>query len=427
MRPLKVLLLLFVFLSASYNAHACSMYKITVGDKTMVGTNEDAWRTESQIWFETGSEGEYGACYTGSRKVGHDSYAAQSGMNEHGLVYSRLESYHPLRINSKGKDRKKIDRPDDFLKQILHLCKDVNEVDAYLKQYDHSIFIDDVFIFIDPTGYYLVVEPYSMQIGREANYVLSNFCPSITTEDQRRNLGRYRSGVDYLVAGADTSHQFCTSLSDTMHVCRDKLGDGTLLTGIWDTKNKVVNLHFYHDYSTVVGFNIMEELAKGNHAIDIISLFPVNTEFEQLKTYVTPFNTPSLRIALSLLGLFFFISSALFALSSIRKKVNRYRLFRVFVSLLCLVMFLYMFALVTNHDIYYFSAPFVHFNSPLISISSFIPFVMLIAIIPLVRFNYSVIKKNTWSFFWKLLITSNSISFVVLFWTFVYWGLYDVF
>jgi len=423
----KILLVSTVIFSTISNSKACSMYKITVGDKTMVGTNEDAWRTDSYIWFETGKEGEYGACYTGSRSVGGNSYAAQSGMNEQGLVYSRLESYHPSRPEKVGINRKTIKWPDDFLKQILHKCKDVNDVYDYMKQYDHSIFIHDVFIFVDKSGKHLIVEPYSMQIGNEANYVLSNFCPSITSEDQRRNLKRYRNGVDLLSTGADTSLDFCKSLSNAMHVCRENIGDGTLLTGIWDIKNREVNIYFYHDYSKVVSFNINDELSKGNHSIDVTTLFPVNTEFERLKTYITPLNNPALRLVMALLGMFFFVSSLLFAVNAVRKKLRHNRLFKGLFSLLCFMMFCYMYVLTTNMDAFYFAAPYVHYQSNLISAFSYAPIIMLAALVPSIKLNYKIIKENSWGIFWRFLLTANNIAYIILFGSFIYWGFYYIF
>ena len=74
----------------------------------------------------------------------------------------------------------------------------VEEVKKYIEQYDHSIFIDDVFIYIDSSGKYLVVEPYQLIEGNNPNYVLSNFCPSITDNENARNLERYRNGEDFL-------------------------------------------------------------------------------------------------------------------------------------------------------------------------------------------------------------------------------------
>jgi hypothetical protein len=69
-----------------------------------------------------------------------------------------------------------------------------------------------------------------------------------------------------------------------MHVCRKRNGDGTLLTAIWDLKNGTTNLFFYHDYNNSVQFNLKTELLKGDHIIEIPSLFPVNTEFERFAT-----------------------------------------------------------------------------------------------------------------------------------------------
>lgn len=48
---------------------ACSMYKITVDGKTMVGCNHDAWLTTPKIWFENAKQpNEYGAVFTGEGK-----------------------------------------------------------------------------------------------------------------------------------------------------------------------------------------------------------------------------------------------------------------------------------------------------------------------------------------------------------------------
>lgn len=138
-------LLSFLLLTLGGNkTHACSMYKITVDGKTMVGCNEDAWRITSVIWFENANEQQkYGAGFTGSRQTFDHKTAPQSGMNEAGLTFSRLVAYHPKKaIDLSGK--KKITNEVSYLTDILHQCATVDEVKHYIKQYDHSIFIDDV-------------------------------------------------------------------------------------------------------------------------------------------------------------------------------------------------------------------------------------------------------------------------------------------
>ena len=321
---------------------ACSMYKITLNGKTMVGCNEDAWRLTPHIWFENPTSNQlYGVAFTGSRFDGANGYAPQSGMNEHGLTFSRLSSYMDIDPSSTIKDRKKISNPTFYLKDILHTCKTVEEVKEYISKYDHSYFMEDVFIYIDNSGKYLVVEPYTLTVGTNQKYVLSNFCPSITSETQAQKLERYRNGVDFLSNKIDTSLTFCAALSDAMHVCRNKIGDGTLTTSIWDSKNGLVNLYFYHNYEKTIQFNIKNELAKGNHSIAIQSLFPVNTEFEKLASYITPFNIPELRVTLVVLGLFFTLSSIFFLITFFIKK-EKHRILKIGFALLGILLTYYI-------------------------------------------------------------------------------------
>ncbi|MCB0654785.1 MAG: hypothetical protein KDC57_01550, partial [Saprospiraceae bacterium] len=102
---LNLLYFTILILVTPFGGFACSMYKITCAGKTMVGCNEDAWRTTSTIWFEKArNKSEYGAGFTGSRKVSGNRIAPQSGMNEAGLTFSRLASYfpkQPMKINKK--------------------------------------------------------------------------------------------------------------------------------------------------------------------------------------------------------------------------------------------------------------------------------------------------------------------------------------
>lgn len=404
------------------------MYKVTVDGKTMVGCNEDAWRTTSRIWFRnTKSQNEYGAAFTGSRKVASNQFAPQSGMNEAGLTFSRLASYFPEQ-NTQSGEKVKITNEVEYLTDILHKCATVSEVKKYIERYDHSIFIDDVFIYIDSTGNYLIVEPYNLIEGDAPYYVLSNFCPSITANEKARNLERYRNGEDFLKNNKiNTSLSLCKALSDTMHVCRNRNGDGTLLTSIWDTKKGLVNLYFYHDFDTTVQFNLTKELGKGDHVLNVATLFPNNPEFNRLTEYKTPFNTPILRVLLVIVGGLLSLVSFVYLLVFIRnrKAVNSYRVFLT-ASILNLLLTAYFFVLATNISIYYFDAPFKHYNSDFISLSSYIPFLLLLSIIPI---SYSTInfvkneRKKSWA---KSLLTFNNLIYLTSILGFGYWGLFNV-
>lgn len=430
MKISKTFLILLTFLLIvlfESKVKACSMYKITADGKTMVGCNEDAWRTTSKIWFENAkNKNEFGAAFTGSRQVSNSRTAPQSGMNEMGLTFSRLGAYYPKQDNP-FLSRNKITDEVNYLTDILHKCATVEEVKDYIEQYDHSFFYDHVFIYIDSTGKYIVVEPYKIIEGNDENYVLSNFCPSITDNKQARKFNRYKNGEDFL-----NTHQvvptldYCTALSDTMHVCRSRNGDGTLLTSIWDLKDGLVNLYFYHNYQSTIQYNLAEELAKGNHTLSIPELFPTNKEFERLQNYKTPLTTPLLRVSLVILGGFLTFFALLIGVHIIKNKnkdISTKAL--IFLSAMNLLLTAYLFVLATNLYIYYFDAPYKHYSSNLISASSYTPFLLLLIIVPVILYTIKQLKSAKTKRWIKALLISNNLIYIMLIVSFAYWGLYS--
>jgi hypothetical protein len=410
------------------NMKACSMYKITVDGKTMVGCNHDAWLTTPKIWFENAKQyNAYGTVFTGSRQVSPNRTTPQSGMNTAGLVFSRLSSFYPKQ-NKRFKDRRKITNEADYLSEVLHRCSTVKEVKKYIQQYDHSFFLNDVFIYIDNSGDYLIVEPYKLIEGNNPNYVLANFCPSITNDKQARKLERYRNGSDFLKRHkAIFSIDFSTALSDTMSVCRSRNGDGTLITSIFDTKEKVVSIYFYHNFDTLVQFNLTNELSKGDHMLNIAEIFPRNPEFERLIDFKTPSNTPVLRILLFLsAGFLAFISFALF-LSHIQKnKTTPLTLKSVIgIVLLNFILIAYIMVLLTNNSIFYFDVPYQHYHSNLISAFSYTPFLLLGLYMPIAIHTRNRLKSNKTKLWVKTIFVLNHSIYVMLLLGFGYWGLFN--
>jgi len=424
-RKIKFALLAIFILLPLESGFSCSMYKITVNGKTIVGCNEDAWRVTPHIWFENALNPlTIGAAFTGSRFDGTNGYAPQSGMNEYGLTFSRLASRTPENNAQKPPAGIAISNPTQYLKDILHTCKTVEEVKAYISNYDHSYFMEDVFIYIDKSGRYLVVEPFTMTIGNDAKYVLSNFCPSVTSQEDANKLDRYKNGVEFLKNGMDTSLQFTTALSDAMHVCREKIGDGTLLTSIWDTNKGNVNLYFYHQYKKTVRFNLRTELARGDHIIAINTLFPTNQEFEKLGNYKIPQNNKWMLMFLIGTGLLSFFTAFFFLVCYFRKRHSKYALLQLALFPIGLVLFYYMFVLCTNMYIFYFSSPYKDPHNLLISITSYIPFLLVPAIIPFIIINVRVFKEKLWGFFPKWLFALNNLTYIILIGLFAYWRFY---
>ncbi len=427
MKFLRLIVLTMLTCAFVQDSIACSGYKITVGNTTILGSNEDAWRLTPHIWFEKKTvNSNFGAAFTGSRYDGTNGYAPQSGMNEMGLAFERLASYHP--IQEIFPNRKTISNPTQYLKDILHTCKSVEEVKEFISKYDHSYFIEDVFIYVDKSGKYLIVEPYTLTIGNKPTYVISNFCPSITPEKNANTLDRYRKGVAFLKNGIDTSLEFCTALSDAMHVCRKKIGDGTLLSSIWDLNNGTVNLYFYHDYKTSVQFKLSEELKKGDHSIAIDTLFPPNPEFEKLRNFKTPKDSIVIGGFIVASAGFFLLTSIFFLVQYFRRtELKKYAYIQLVLFPLGLILFYYMFVLCGSVNVFYFPAPYKDPTNVFKSFTSYIPFLLLLLIIPFSVINCRLFKENSWTVLAKWLFTLNNLIYIILIGLFAYWKFYDIF
>ena len=333
---------------------ACTFFKLTVDGHTMVGNNEDAWSIDPRIWFESGKEGEYGAVY-----LGQNNSTPQGGMNEAGLMFDGLRS--PMKSFARTHGKPPI-HFDDLARGVLRSCANVHEAEVFIRAFDLSELNGAYLILVDRTGGYLVVEADTLFTGNDATYTVTNFCLSTCTDFDSVPSERYQRGRAMLAAGADTSLAFCTSVVKGMHACRKKLGEGTLYSNILDPQRGLVHLYFYHDYTQVRTFHLKDELAKGDHSLDMVALFPPNAEFAKLVAYRTPFHSSVLfgfllfagAVAL-VFGAFAGISILSWAIARIRGRRNEQTLLPLLVGAICSLIVLFLIpTLLINQGVFYF-------------------------------------------------------------------------
>jgi hypothetical protein len=418
-----VIILTFLLLFLSKTGVSCSSYKVSSNGKTMVGSNYDNWLTTPRIWFETNG---YGASFSGARFDGEHGFAPQTGLNEFGLAFITLATAAPEN-GAPSPNKKQISSRTVYLKDILHTCKTVEEVKKYIEQYDHSSLLQDVFLYVDKSGNYLVVEPYTLTLGNDAKYVLANFCPSTIEDFSKIKQAKYIKGIAFLKNKIDSSLAFCTALSDTMHVCRERIGDGTLLTSILDLNQGVIHLFFYHDYKNRVQFNLKEELLKGDHFFEVPPLFPENSEFIKLKEFKTPQNSHALQWFLIFCIALFAFNAFFFLISYFAKRQAKYRYIKLVLFTLSIPLILYSCALARIENIFYFPAPYKDPGFAVLNTISYIPYLLLLLIIPSIIINKNIFKELAWGKFSRWLFTLNTFTYTTLIILFFYWGFYNVF
>ena len=424
---------LFVLtLIASFSSEmvlACSMYKVTVDGKTMVGNNEDSWGRDARIWFEQGTSEKFGmVCVGYARKQPNPDGA----LNEFGLSFDAFTMPH--KTNMPERDLSKNDFGYSDIRTIMQKCKTVDDVYTFLDKLNlhvlngSPIFNGGMLLFVDKLGNYLVVEAHKMTLGHDDKFALANFSIADTKDLSTIKTDRYCKGVVFLNnKNLDTSLSFCTALSDTMSVNRPKVGDGTLYTSIYDLHQGLVHLYFFHDYSKRVSFNLKEELAKGDHFYDFAELFPENTTYQKFHDYITPQKSKPIFIFIMACGLLFFFSFLFFLISYFRTTNTQHKIWRLGLSVLSICMSIYAFVLLRNEGIFYFPSPYNDGRSLLVSLTSYLPFVLLLSIVPLLFMMIKIFREKEWNGFAKWLFVTNNLAYILLLGLFAYWKLFDLF
>ncbi len=381
---LPVLLTPLFLLVLPVTVRSCTFFKVTVGGYTMVGNNEDAWSIDPRIWFENGKNGEYGAVY-----LGQNNSTPQGGMNEAGLMFDGLKSPAKLFAGTPGKPPLRF---DDLARRVLRTCATIHEAAALIRTFDLSQLNGAYMILVDRSGEYLVVETDTLFTGNEATYAVTNFCVSTCTDFDSVPSERYQRGRALLAADEDTSLAFCTSVVNGMHACRKKLGEGTLFSNILDPQRGLVHLYFYHDYSTLRTFSLKDELARGDHSLDMTALFPPNTEFARLVAYRTPFHSKALlgfllfAAAVALLfGLYAGIVLLIRAIGRLRGRKSERPLLPLFVGGISSLIVLFLVPLLLlNRGVFYFGLGDA--TDPISPLLAYLPLLLCLLAMPLVIF-----------------------------------------
>lgn len=404
------------------------MYVLSDQGKTMVGNNEDSWGQDSRIWFEQGTPEKFGVAYVGyARKHPHPDGA----VNEFGLVFDAFTMLHRSEIPEKEVNKK--DFAYAHVRTIMQQYKTVDEVYAYLSQLNlhvlngSPIFNGGMLLFVDKTGKYLAVEAHKMTFGKDAKFVLANFSMADTEDLSAIKTARYRKGVAFLSnKKLDTQLSFCTALSDTMSVNREKIGDGTLYTSIYDLDEGLIHLYFYHDFTKRKTFHIKEELAKGDHVYTFSELFPNNQKLQNFLAYKTPQNSTFILVFLIVCGLFFFFSAAFYLMSFFKSPNANFNYLKIGLSVFSISLGVYAFVLLRNQGIFYFPAPYDDGHSLIVALTSFLPFILLLVIIPLWAITVKIFRQKRWGKFVSYLVAINNFAYLLFLGLFVYWKLFDI-
>ncbi len=243
----------------------CTVLYAYDGQVALGGNNEDYQDPFTKVWFLPPEEGKYGRIY-----FGFENFVWSGGMNDQGLFFDALAVDEMVRVPREGKPIYQGTLADKAMAEcatvecVMQIFSDYNTVwDTWYHQ----------FMFGDAVGDSVIIEPLTM-LRKEGDYqVATNFYQSRTGSTGPR----YSTATGMLENADGISVDLFRDILDAVHV---EEGSYTLYSNVYDLKQRLVYLYYFHDYDHVVIFDLEEELAQGKHSYDLSSLFPENEAAE---------------------------------------------------------------------------------------------------------------------------------------------------
>jgi penicillin V acylase-like amidase (Ntn superfamily) len=251
-------------------ASACTAFLVADKNVVLFGNNEDFWNPLIKMWFVPAGEGTYGRVY-----FGYDDYFPQGGMNERGLVFDGFATEPRKVTKSAGKPR----YVGHILNDAMAKCATVGEVIELFEKHNLEFMERCMFMFADRSGDAVIIEGDEF-IRKDGRFqIITNFYQS-----QYENVGdypcpRYQTAHKMLSESEEFSVDLCKRVLDAVHAERVA---HTLYSNVYDLNKGLVYLYHFHNFENVVVIDLAEELKKGEHYVDIPSLFPASPEWESL-------------------------------------------------------------------------------------------------------------------------------------------------
>jgi len=270
---------------------SCTIFTATRGEKVLFGNNEDFTTPTTYYWVEPRSEGNFGGVY-----FGFSDFVPQGGINEKGLAYD-IDALPAARLNP----HPELPPPPAELpakiqwavKTIMKKAATVEESIDIARRYKREnwgIPLKYQVILADAKGDAVVIGA-----GPDGELVFTRKKPGdgylVSTNFNRANpknaysypCERYDKAVEMLAKIQDEDDltvDYFKSILDATHV-EDGQFEGapvnTLYSNIYDLRNGIIHLYYWHQFDEVVKLDVAERIGKGAFKSRISDLFSKET------------------------------------------------------------------------------------------------------------------------------------------------------
>lgn len=256
---------------------SCTIFAASFGNTALYGNNEDYNNPNTYYWVRPSSEDTYGGVY-----IGFDNFSPQGGINDKGLAfdYNALPSA-PLNPHPELPPR------GDLMRKIQETCTTVEEAIALAKKHNWGRSLRWQVLLADATGDAVVFSAGpdgELAVTRKSEgdgYLVStnfNRANPKNTYKGSYPCWRYDKAVEMLEKiedEGDLTVDYFRSILEAAHV--ESAVGNTLYSNVFDLKNGIIYLYYWHQYEEVAVLNVAEEIAKKPQPTRIKDLFSQET------------------------------------------------------------------------------------------------------------------------------------------------------
>ena len=258
----KIILLLFVFLFAGTALLlSCTIFYMAKNNMVLSGNNEDWSDPNTYMTFYPSENGKLGWV-----KFGFQNGFPQGGMNESGLFWDAASTpYLAMPYSEENKEKYN----GVLMQKVIEECSTTQEAVAVFEEYYCDDLYNAQYLIGDSTGTSIIVEGDEIFGSIEDFQVMTNFCQS-QYEPGNYPCWRYDTAAEMLQNSDEISEYLFGSILSETH---QEGNYPTQYSNIYDNKNRLIYLFYYHNYEEYITIDLNQELEKGFKSYHIPSLF----------------------------------------------------------------------------------------------------------------------------------------------------------
>ncbi|MFH1195421.1 MAG: hypothetical protein V1720_06890 [bacterium] len=266
-----VLIFFFIFSTLNHNdLFACTVFYAAKGNIVLAGNNEDFINTEAYIQFLPAKDGKLGRIYFGFFYE-PTKMSTFGGVNEQGLFYD-VAALDAIEL-------KEIPEGElyngNIMEKIMEECSTVEEVIDLIHKYSNFLYITNgQVMFGDKFGNSVIIETEKI-LKKDGTYqIMTNFRQ--TDEELKKGnipCERYKIANSLLKESPEISKDLFQKVLESVH---QEGWYATVYSNVYDLKNGIIYLYYFHNFFEEVQLDVLNELAKGERIVKISSLFNNN-------------------------------------------------------------------------------------------------------------------------------------------------------